>query len=326
MVLYSASSHEAVAQEEYGMSWSEADIPSQAGKLFVITGTGGLGFEDASALVRKGTKVILAGRNPAKGKDSITRIRAETPTADIAFEELDLASLESIGAFAGRLLADGRPIDVLINNAGVAIVQKRQETQDGFELQLGTNYLGHFALTMRLMPLLLSAKAPRVVSLSSTTHKMGKIDFDDLQLEKSYGGSAAYAQSKLAMLMFALELDRRAREAGANLISVAAHPGIARTELMNNGPAGRPVLQFFSHLIERLLGQSSAAGALPTLRAATDPAVQSGEYYGPKGFLEAKGPPELASISAKAQDDAARRRLWEVSARLTGLVPALSTL
>jgi len=306
------------------MGWSEANIPPQSGKLFVITGTGGLGLEDARALVKRQAKVVLAGRSAAKGYDALARIRAETPSADIVFEELDLASLASVEAFAARMLAASTPIDVLINNAGVAIIKDRRETQDGFELQLGTNYLGHFALTMRLMPLLLQATAPRVVSLSSTTHKMGKINFEDLQLEKSYSGSRAYAQSKLAMLMFALELDRRARESGAKLMSVAAHPGIASTELMNNGPAGRPVMQFFSHLIERMLGQTGADGALPALRAATAPDVTGGEYYGPKGFLEAAGPPEFASISRKAKDDGARRRLWEMSARLTGLVPAIS--
>lgn len=301
------------------MGWNETDIPTQSGKLIVITGTGGLGYEDARALAAKGASVVLAGRNAEKGRDAIARIQHEVPSADIRFEEMDLASFASIEAFTRHMKAAERPIDVLINNAGVAIVTKRKTTKDGLELQIGTNHFGHFALTMRLLPLLLRAPAPRIVSLSSTTHKMGKINFDDLQSKQSYSPSGAYAQSKLATLMFAFELDQRLRAAKLPVLSIAAHPGIARTDLMNNGPAGRPVLQFFSHLIERLLGQTPARGALSTLRAATDPTVEGGTYWGPSGFLEAKGTPVPASISVKAQDGDARRRLWDESVRLTGL-------
>lgn len=301
------------------MSWSDADIPSQHGRLFVITGTGGLGYEAARVITEKGGMVVLAGRNPQKGEAAIARIRQMTPSADLRFESLDLASLASVKTFADRMIVAARPIDVLVNNAGVAIVPERRETQDGFELQLGTNFLGHFALTMRLMPLLLRGPAPRVVNLSSSTHKMGKINLDDLQLVTSYSPSKAYAQSKLATLMFALELDRRARAAGVPLISNAAHPGIARTELMSNGPTGQPVLQFFSHLIERLVGQSAAGGALPLLRAATDPHAKGGEYYGPSGWMEIKGPPKAVPLSHKSQDEAVSRQLWAAAAKLTGV-------
>ncbi len=301
------------------MSWTTNNIPSQAGRLVVVTGTGGLGYEDALALASKGASVVLAGRSEKKGAEAVARIKQAVANANILFEHLDLADLASIEMFAKRMEDAHRPIDILINNAGVAIVTKRQTTKDGLELQIGTNHFGHFALTMRLMPLLLKTPAPRVVSLSSTTHKMGSINFDDLQSEQKYSPQGAYAQSKLATLMFSQELDRRVRAAGLNLVSVAAHPGIAQTELMNNGPAGRPVMQFFAHLLERALGQSPAEGALPTLRAATDPAVEGGSYWGPSGFLEAKGAPGPASKSKKATDEDAWRRLWDASVKITGL-------
>ena len=306
------------------MAWTENDIPSQQGKRAIITGTGGLGFEAARALTAKGADVILAGRNPAKGREAVARIKAANPQAKITFERLDLASLASVAGFADRMIADGQPLDLLINNAGVAIVRNRQETENGFELQIGTNHLGHFALTMRLMPLLVKARAPRVVSLSSNMHKRGTIHFDDLQLRQKYSATGSYGQSKLATLMFAMELDARMKALGLPVISLAAHPGIARTDLMNNGPAGQPVLQALSHLIERIMGQSAAEGALPLLRAATDPAVRGGEYIGPSGCAEAKGAPRIVQISAKAGDAAARRRLWEVSGRLTGTDMPLS--
>ena len=306
------------------MAWAEKDIPSQQGKRAIITGTGGLGLEAARALAAKGTDVILAGRNPAKGREAVARITAANPKARITFERLDLASLASVAAFADRMLADGRALDLLVNNAGIAIVPTRRETEDGFELQIGTNHFGHFALTMRLMPLLVKSKAPRVVSLGSSMHKRGTINFDDLQLRQKYSAAGSYAQSKLATLMFAMELDARTKALGLPVISTAAHPGIARTDLMNNGPAGQPVLQAVSHLIERIMGQSAAAGTLPLLRAATDPTVAGGEYFGPSGCAEAKGAPRIVPISSKAGDAGARRRLWEVSSQLTGTDMPLS--
>lgn len=301
------------------MAWSETDIPLQGGKLIVITGTGGLGFEAARALTAKGAEVILAGRNPQKGAQAVDRLRRTVSGANLRFERLDLASLSSVRDFASRLSEEGKAIDILVNNAGVAIVPERRTTEDGFELQIGTNHFGHFALTMRLMPLLLQSSAPRVITLSSNMHKRGTINFDDLQLAKKYSPTGAYGQSKLATLMFALELDARMKARGNALISAAAHPGIARTDLMNNGPAGQPVLQAVSHLIERIMGQSAAAGTLPLLRAATDPGVRGGDYFGPGGWSEAKGPPVKVTVSPKAQDATARRRLWAISAEMTGV-------
>jgi NAD(P)-dependent dehydrogenase (short-subunit alcohol dehydrogenase family) len=301
------------------MSWSESDMPSQQGRFVVVTGTGGLGYEAGRALAQAGAEVVLAGRNPLRGHEAIARIHRTVADAPVRFEQLDLADLASIRTLADRLAERGRPIDILVNNAGVMGFPERRETRDGFELQFGTNHLGHFALTMRLLPLLLKAPAPRVVSLGSSTHKIGRIDFDDLQATKAYSPNGAYGNSKLATLMFALELDRRAKAAGVPLLSNAAHPGIARTDLMSNGPTGRPAVQFLSHLIERLVGQSPAEGTLPVLRAATDPASGGGEYYGPSGFLEIKGPPALASLSKRARDRDTWRRLWEVSEQLTGV-------
>lgn len=227
------------------MDWATAQIPSQHRRLYVITGTGGLGYEAALVLARAGAEIVLAGRNRQKGQEAGKGIQGAVADADIRFEALDLASLKSVHAFADRHIEAGKPVDVLINNAGVMGIPTRKTTADGFEMQFGTNYLGHFALTIRLLPLLLKAEAPRVVSLSSSTHRMGKIRLDDLQAEKNYNPNSVYGDTKLAMLMFAFELDRRSKAGGLPLISAAAHPGIARTELMSNGPTGRPVLQFF---------------------------------------------------------------------------------
>ena len=218
------------------VDWTFSDIPSQRGRRAIVTGTGGLGYETALALVRAGGDVILAGRNLEKGAESVSRIKVEVPAARIAFEQLDLASLASVEDFAGPMLMQHTPLDLLVNNAGVMTPPSRQTTSDGFELQFGTNYLGHFALTGRLLPIL-NGRGPRVVNLSSLAHRGGAIHFDDLQWERSYRPWAAYGQSKLAMLMFAFELQRRSDAAGWGLMSNAAHPGYARTELIANGPA-----------------------------------------------------------------------------------------
>jgi NAD(P)-dependent dehydrogenase (short-subunit alcohol dehydrogenase family) len=307
------------------MSASGFAVPSQAGRRAIVTGTGGLGYETALALAGAGADVILAGRNPDKGAASVAAIQRAHPGASIRFERLDLASLSSVAAFAERMLAAGAPLHLLVNNAGVMALSRRGVTEDGFELQLATNYLGHFALTARLLPRLLATPGARVISLSSLAAGMGSaIDFDDLQAERGYRPYRAYGQSKLAMLMFARELARRASVAGADLISCAAHPGFARTDLIANGPAPNPVLDWLStHLMQPAMSQSAADGALPTLFAATSPQAQPGAYYGPGGAFELKGPPHLARVPPAALDEAAAARLWAVSEQLTGVVASL---
>lgn len=302
------------------MVWTLADMPSQRGRVAIVTGTGGLGYETALALARGGAEVVLAGRNPMKGNASVEKIRARSPDARIGFELLDLASLASIEQFAARLSASRDRIDLLVNNAGVMSLPKRQTTADGFEMQFGTNYLGHFALTARLFPLLRGAPAARVVNLSSLYHRGGKIDFDDLQGSRVYGPQKAYAQSKLAMLMFALELQRRATAAGLNLIGNAAHPGFALTELIPNGPGAHGWMQAVSrYLIQPWAAQSAADGALPTLFAATAPEAKGGVCYGPSRLFELKGPPGTAKIAARALDERVAQQLWTVSEKLVGV-------
>lgn len=300
--------------------WTTADLPSLSGKTVVITGaTGGLGYETALALAGAGAIVILTGRSDAKGLRAIEGICATFPNALIAFEHLDLANLASVADFARRFAASNDQLDLLINNAGVMALPTRQETSDGFEMQLGTNYLGHYALTAHLMPRLRRASAPRIVNLSSLAHRSGTIDFDDLQSSRSYRPWPAYCQSKLAMLMFALELQRRSDASGWGLMSLAAHPGYARTDLIANGP-GTGTLQWrVGKLLQPFISQSAAAGALPTLFAATSAAAEPGGYYGPNGFYELKGATRAAKIMAQARDLAAASRLWDVSAALTGV-------
>ena len=298
--------------------WSTADIPSQDGKTAVITGaTGGLGYETALALAGAGAAVVLTGRNDAKGQDAIQRIRGQFPDAKISYETLDLASLASVADFAARFAAAHASLELLINNAGVMALPKRQTTADGFEMQFGTNYLGHYALTAHLLPLLRRGNQPRVVNLSSLAHRSGAIDFDDLQGAKSYNPFKAYCQSKLAMLMFALELQRRSNAAGWGLLSNAAHPGYALTDLIANGPGTRGLLGQLNKILQPFASQSAAEGALPTLFAATSPQAQPGGYYGPNWFYELKGPPEPAKIMPQAKDAAAAARLWDTSADLT---------
>ncbi len=302
-------------------AWNISNIPDQSGKLAVVTGaTGGLGLETALALAGAGADVILAGRNAEKGRAAEDAIRKRHPGAKARFETLDLASLASVADFANRTLAAGRPIDILVNNAGVMAVQSRQITPDGFEMQLGTNYLTHFALTARLLPLLKAAKA-RVVQLSSIAHRRGDIRLDDLNYVSGYSPFPVYAQTKLAMLMFAVELDRRSKAHGWGLISVAAHPGLARTDLVANGPAvgGNVFLRTGMPIVLQFLGQSAADGALPTLMAATMPGVAGGAYFGPQGFKEFKGPPGPAKIEPKASDAGVAAKLWQASEKLTGV-------
>jgi NAD(P)-dependent dehydrogenase (short-subunit alcohol dehydrogenase family) len=257
----------------------------------------------------------VAARSADKGHQAVARIRARVPSANVRFDALDLASLASVAAFSRRLVAAEKPLDLLINNAGVMALAKRQLTVDGFEMQFGTNYLGHYALTAQLLPLLRRAPAPRVVNLSSIAHRTGRIDFDDLQGERRYKPWKAYQQSKLAMLMFALELQRRSDAHRWGLMSNAAHPGFARTQLMANGPGDN----LLATLVMPLVSHSAAAGALPTLYAATSPDAKPSGYYGPNGIFELKGAVAPSKIMPQALDRAVASRLWDVSAKLTGV-------
>jgi NAD(P)-dependent dehydrogenase (short-subunit alcohol dehydrogenase family) len=301
------------------------DIPDQTGKLAIVTGANsGTGYETALELARKGAEVVIAARNPGKGEDALRRIRRAVPTAQVRFEALDLADQASVAAFADRMLATGRPIDILVNNAGVMALPTREVTGDGFEMQLATNYLGHFALTAWLRPLLTAGRA-RVVQLSSIAHRRGRIRLDDLNHATGYRAWPVYAQSKLAMLMFGLELDRRSAANGWGLTSVVAHPGYARTGLIANGPLVRSPFQravmavIFRPMIEPLISHSAAAGALPILMAATEPSVQGGAYLGATQMTELKGPPGPARAEPQALDTAAAARLWEATEAMVGV-------
>jgi NAD(P)-dependent dehydrogenase (short-subunit alcohol dehydrogenase family) len=298
------------------VNWTASDIPEQTGRRAVVTGANsGIGFAAARELVRAGAEVVLACRDPARGAAAVAALRAELPDARVELGLVDLADLGSVKAFAAAL-APG-PVDLLINNAGV-MATPRRVTVDGFELQLATNHVGHFALTGLILDRLLAAPAPRVVGVSSLLHRSGRIDFDDLQAEHGYRPWRAYSQSKLANLLFSFELDRRARAAGARLASVAAHPGYAATKLHANGPR-RPLERLLLPIGSLLLAQSAAAGALPTLRAACDPDVASGGYLGPDGPGERRGSPRLVATSVGALDEQTAARLWEVSEALTGV-------
>jgi len=289
----------------------------------IVTGaTGGLGYATAVGLARSGARAVLAGRNAAKGQAALARLRREAPEAVAEFELLDLASLASVAAFAERMLAAHPALDILVNNAGVMAPPARQVTADGFELQFGTNYLGHFALTAHLMPALLRAgQGARVVQVSSLAHRGGAMAWGDLQGERRYNPWKSYGQSKLAMLIFALELARRAKVHAWPLVSVAAHPGWALTDLIANGPGGGK-LGLKEHVMQagfRLFGESAADGARPIVFAAASPDAKDGGYYGPTGFQEIKGAPGPSRIMPQAQDPGSGKRLWMVSEALTGV-------
>ena len=302
--------------------WTTTDIPDQTGRTAVVTGANtGLGYETAAALAAKGAHVVLAVRNVDKGNDAAARIAGASPGASVAVLQLDLTSLDSVRAAAETLRADHDAIDLLINNAGVMFTP-RSTTKDGFELQFGTNHLGHFAFTGLLLDRVLAAPGSRVVTVSSVGHRFARngIRFDDLQWEKDYSRVGAYGQAKLANLMFTYELQRRLQ--GTTTIAAAAHPGGSRTELTRNLPT---VIGAATKLVEPLF-QGADMGALPTLRAATDPGVLGGQYFGPDGFGEQRGYPVVVASSRVSHDADAQRRLWAVSEQLTGVtfpVPAL---
>ncbi|WP_420144408.1 SDR family oxidoreductase [Sphingobium sp.] len=297
--------------------WISADIPPQHGRCAVVTGTGGLGFETALALANAGAEVIVAGRNAAKGAEAIDKIRAAAPAANIRFETLDLASLASVAAFAARLRDQRGSLDILVNNAGVMRPPTWQPTADGFELQLGTNYLGHFALTGLLMPLLIKGRKSRVVTLSSVAARQGKINLDDINAKDRFDPMPVYSQSKLACLMFAFELERRSVASGWGVASLAAHPGVSRTDLLHNAPGRRSAIGITRSLLWFLF-QPAARGALPTLFAATAPQAMGGGYYGPDGLGEIRGFPAPSKIPPQAQNHTVAERLWEISEEMTG--------
>lgn len=299
-------------------NWTTAEIPDQSGRRALVTGAGGLGFEDALALARAGAEVILASRNPEKGAESVARIRAAAPGAKVRFERLDLADLASVAECAARIAGEAESLDLLINNAGVMTPPTRQETKDGFELQFGANHLGHFALTGRLLPLLRKGKDARAVALSSIAARDGAIDFEDLNAKRDYRPMQAYGQSKLACLMFALELQRRGAAAGWGLSGLAAHPGVSRTDLLHNAPGRRSLVGVARSLLWFLF-QPAAQGALPTLYAAVSPQAKPGGYYGPDKLRETRGAPAPARIPLRALDQAAAARLWEASEEMTGV-------
>ena len=293
------------------INWTEQDIPGQNGRVAIVTGGNtGLGFETARMLAGHGATVILAVRDVEKGMQAASRI-----AGDVTVQALDLTSLASIRSAATDIRAAYARIDLLINNAGVMYTPKRH-TADGFELQFGTNHLGHFALTGLLLDRILPVPGSRVVTVSSTGHRIqAAIHFDDLQWERSYSRAGAYGQSKLANLMFTYELQRRLASLG-NTIAVAAHPGISNTELIRNLPAG---IRSLVGSIAPLITQKAELGALPTLRAATDPAVLGGQYYGPGGWSEVCGFPKLVTSSTQSYDQVLQKHLWAVSEKLTGV-------
>ncbi|MGX9297408.1 SDR family NAD(P)-dependent oxidoreductase [Tsukamurella paurometabola] len=300
------------------MSWTENDVPTQTGRVAVVTGANtGLGFETARVLAQKGAEVVLAVRDTAKGAEAARRIAAVAPGATVRVQRLDLGSLAAVREAAAELRASTPRVDLLVNNAGVMYPPK-QTTADGFELQFGTNHLGHFAWTAQVLDLLLDVPGSRVVTVASIAHRIrAAIHFDDLQWERSYDRVAAYGQSKLANLLFHYELQRRleARGAERGTVALAAHPGIADTELVRNLPAllqkAQAVAPLFSHDAEH--------GALPQLRAATDPGALGGQYYGPDGLGERRGAPRVVASSEQSYDLDLQRRLWAVSEELTGV-------
>ena len=306
--------------------WSEADIPDLSGQRILVTGgASGIGFEAARALAQHGAEVLLVDRNEQAGHAALARIRALKPDARLAFLPLDLSHLQAVKDFAAALIAEGKPLDVLINNAGIQPIAERRVSADGFELTFAIGHLGHFTLTALLWPLLEAAPAPRVVTVSSMVHGQGRLDWDDLQMTGGYSSQRAYNQTKLANLLFARELQRRIDQAGSRVRSIAVHPGVAQTSIgANRKQLGRfrlgdYLVSLVLSVVMPFLGQPAAAGALPTMYAAAAPEAKGGGFYGPDGFGEMKGAPKPATIKPVGQDMNAGARLWRVTAQLAGV-------
>lgn len=293
-------------------AWTFDDIPDQTGRAAIVTGANtGIGFETARMLAQKGANVVLACRSLEKGNAAVERIMKDKPAGTASAEALDLSDLESVAAFAKGFVSRRERLDLLINNAGV-MVPPFSRTRQGFELQFGTNHLGHVALTARLLPLLEQTAGARIVVVSSTAHTVGRIQLDDLNWDRrSYSAWAAYSQSKLANLLFALELQRRLEARGSKVTVTAAHPGYTATDLQRTSGVVR--------LLNPLFAMKPADGALPTLRAATDPAAVGGSYWGPSRLFELNGPPALARIARRAKDTVIAARLFEESEVLAGV-------
>jgi NAD(P)-dependent dehydrogenase (short-subunit alcohol dehydrogenase family) len=299
--------------------WTPQQMPTQQGRLAIVTGANsGIGYQTARYLSRAGATVILACRNRGKGDAARAKIVSENSAAKVEARVLDVADLDSVRSFAGEFVNEGRPLDLLINNAGVMAIPERRTTRQGFEMQFGTNHLGHFALTGLLLPAFLHQPNSRVVTVSSIAHKGGKLNFDDLNAERSYDPRGAYQQSKLANLVFGLEFDRRLRSRSAETASLIAHPGVAVTNIVSNGMGTGMKGRIVGALLT-LLAQSDDRGAWPLLYAATSPQAHGGGYYGPDGIAEIKGTPVEVKPKPHALDPAAGKRLWEVSETLTGV-------
>ena len=300
--------------------WAAAHVPDQTGRVAVVTGANsGIGFETARALALRGARVVLACRNLDKANTAQARILAERPSAITQVLRLDLASLDSVAEFASAFTSAYDRLDLLINNAGLMALPERRTTKQGFEMQLGVNVLGHFALTGRLLPTALATPGSRIVTVSSLAHKRGRIAFEDLQSEREYSPWGAYSQSKLGDLVFALELQRRLTAAGADTMSVASHPGWTQTELGEDMVEGSKLVGMVFGAIWPVVAMETWKGALPSLVAATSSDVRPGDYIGPNGFGEQRGVPARASKTAAAENPATGERLWEACETLTGV-------
>lgn len=297
-------------------SWITAHVPEQSGKRVIVTGaTSGIGWETARVLAQVGADVVVAARDDAKGQDAVRRIREVVPTASVRHAKLDLSSLESVRDFASR--EANQPLDILINNAGAMASMQRRTTVDGFERTLGTNFLGPFALTGLLLPTLLMTQSPRIVTVASAAASQGKLDLKDIGIEKRYALNPAYSRSKLADLIFAVELQRKIQQSRTHLMSIACHPGYAITNLQSAELSLG--IKLIAAILKPIASHDAAHGALPILYAATSNEVKAGRYYGPDGFLQAKGLPAEVPVPRRALDEAVASELWLLSEKLTGV-------